>query len=160
MSDTLARLESFIADWREPLSGCAEIVFHAVPRASFSGAAPQIADSLVSAQGYKTIGFDWELLDTAAGPAASRSALGAFEDALAKDLAMKDEWLGTERALRCGRDFIAAFAPHAATILTNHIVRDGGKSEGWNPISGATYEWAFVGFDDSAAALLLLTAEG
>ena len=160
MSETLARLESFIADWREPLSGCAEAVFHAVPRAGLSGAAPQIADQLVSAQGYKPIGFDWELLDTAAAPTAPRSALGAFEDALAMDLTMKNEWLGPERALRCGRDFISAFAAHTATVLTNHIVREGGKSEGWNPISGAAYEWAFIGFDDSAAALLLITAEG
>ncbi len=160
MSDTLARLESFISDWRKPLSGCAETVFHAVPRAGFSGAAPQIADNLVSAHGYKPIGFDWELLDTAAEPDAPRSALGAFEDALAKDLAMKGEWLGSERALRCGRDFIDAFALHSATVLTNHIVRGGGKSEGWNPVSGATYEWAFIGFDNSAAALLLVTSEG
>lgn len=160
MSDTLARLERFIADWHTPLSASAETVFHTVPREDLAGAAPQIADSLVSAHGYKPIGFHWELLDTAAAPTAPRSALGAFEDALAKDLAMKNEWLGPERALRCGRDFIGAFAAHTATVLTNHIVREGGKSEGWNPISGAAYEWAFIGFDDSAAALLLITAEG
>ena len=30
---------------------------------------------------------------------------------------------------------------------------------GWNPITAATFEWAFVVFDDSAIALLLATDE-
>jgi hypothetical protein len=30
---------------------------------------------------------------------------------------------------------------------------------GWNPITEATFEWAFVAFDDTAIALLLATAE-
>lgn len=159
MSETLARLESFIAEWREPLSVCAEVVFHTAAREDLSSSPAQIADGLASARGYAPIGFNWEMLDQDADVTASRSALGAFGDALTKDLAMRADWLGADRALACGRDFVSAFAPGSVAILTNHIVRDGGKSEGWNPISGATYEWAFVGYDDSAAALLLLTGE-
>ena len=160
MSGTLARLDSFIARWRAPLSTSAEVSFHTALREVLTISPAQIADGLASAQGYTPIGFNWEMLDPEVDTTASRSALGAFGDAMAKDLAMRNDWLGDERSLECGREFVGAFAPGSAVFLTNHIVRDGGKSEGWNPISGATYEWAFVGFDDSAAALLLLTAEG
>ena len=159
MSDTLARLEAFIGEWRESLESRADVAFHTAPREGAGGAPVQIADTFVSAHGFKPIGFDWELLDPAAGPAEPRSALGAFGDALTKDLVMRSEWLGETRALACGQDFLSAFNPVQAVILTNHIIRDAGKSEGWNPITRATYEWAFVGYDDSAIALLLLTAE-
>lgn len=159
MSETLTRLETFIENWREPLSKRADLRFHTASRKGLDGAPTQIADRIASAHGYKAIGFDWELLDPAADETAPRSALGAFGDALSKDLTMRADWLGRDAALACGREFVHAFAPSAATLLTNHIVRDGGKSEGWNPISLAPYEWAFVGFDDSAIALLVLTGE-
>lgn len=159
MSKTLARLEAFIEEWRRSLESCAEVAFHIAAREGAGGAPVQIADSYVTEHGFKPIGFDWELLDPMAGAQETRSALGAFADALTKDLAMRSDWLGEEKALACGQDFLSAFDPLQAVILTNHITRQGGKSEGWNPITTATYEWAFVGYDDSAIAFLLLTAE-
>ncbi len=159
MNDTLARLEAFGANWRGELETHAHVVFHVAPRKEAGGTPVQIADGFVLRHGFSPIGFHWEMLDLLADVGESRSARGAFVDALEKDLVMRSDWLGGERALACGEDFIRAFGPLHATILTNHIVRDGGKSEGWNPISTATFEWAFLGFDESAIALLLLTAE-
>lgn len=159
MSSTLERLKSFEESWRKPLQKCAHLAFHSKALERSTSAPVRVADAFVSECGYKPIGFDWELLDPVAGRAGDRSALGAFEDAFAKDMVMRARWLGSDHALDCGRDFIAAFEPVERTILTNHIVREGGKSEAWNPISDATFEWAFVGFDANAIALLLLTAE-
>lgn len=159
MSETLERVEAFIAAWRAPLELRAEVIFEAYARDGGGGAPVQVADRFVAGCGFGSIGFDWEMLDAAGDSKAPRSAIGAFADALTKDLAMRGDWLGEDRALECGRDFVAAFDPLGATILTNHIVRDGGKSEGWFPISAAPLEWAFVGYDDSAIALLLLTGE-
>jgi hypothetical protein len=159
VSGTLDRLEAFIAAWRGPLESGAEVIFRARTLGGDGGAPVQVADRFVAEQGFKPIGFDWEMLDASAGADAPRSALGAFVDALAKDLAMRGEWLGEARATECGRAFIGCFDPARATILANHIVRDGGKSEGWFPISTAPLEWAFIGYDDSAIALLLLKGE-
>lgn len=159
MSHTLERLEAFIAAWRAPLETRAELFFEMRARGDAGGAPVQVADRFVSECGYKPIGFDWEMLDAAGEADAPRSAIGAFADALTKDLAMRGEWLGEDRALECGRTFVGAFDPLGAIILTNHIVRDAGRSEGWFPISSASLEWAFVGYDDSAIALLLLTGE-
>lgn len=159
MSASLARLQAFIEDWRGPLERAADVVFETAARGEVSGAGAELANGFVTSKGYASIGFHWELLDTYAKAEETRSARGAFEDALSKDLAMREDWLGAEQALRCGEQFIGAFDPLHGTILTNHIVRDGGKSEGWNPISASTYEWAFIGFDNEAIALLLLTAD-
>ena len=159
MSASLARLQAFIEHWRGPLESAANVVFETGAREDVSGAGAELANRFVTSKGYASIGHHWELLDTYAKAGETRSARGAFEDALAKDLAMREDWLGAEQAVRCGEQFIGSFDPLHGMILTNHIVRDGGKSEGWNPISNATYEWAFVGFDSEAIALLLLTAD-
>ena len=160
MSDTLVRLEHFIAQWRTPLESGAEVFFKARAHQGVAAGAPtQIANSFVSECGFATIGHHWEMLDPTARAEEPRSAIGAFEDALSRDLAMRTDWLGTECAARCGAQFVDAFEPTWATIVTNHIARDGGQSEGWNPISTSALEWAFVGFDRDAIALLLLTGE-
>lgn len=159
MSSTLARLEAFIEQWRAPLQTDAAVVFEARALGEMAGAPPQVADRFVTECGLKPIGVHWEMLDPEALPSESRSARGAFRDALAKDLVMKTTWLGDAKALECAEQFVGAFDPSWATILTNHITRDGGKSEAWNPISDWTLEWAFVGFDQEAIALLLVTAE-
>lgn len=159
MSSTLVRLEAFIEQWRAPLQTKAAIVFEAREIGDMAGAPPQVADRFVIECGFKPIGVHWEMLDPEAGPTESRSATGAFRDALAKDLVMKSMWLGDTKALECAEQFVGAFDPAWATILTNHITRDGGKSEAWNPISDRSLEWAFVGYDRDAIALLLITAE-
>ena len=159
MSATHARRDHFITRWRGALETKAQVVLEVHDRSGFDGAPTKVADGLAAACGYQTIGFDWELLDPLGDMSAPRSARGAFADALHKDLVMKTDWLGADAAAQCAEDFITAFDPTHLTILTNHIVRGGGKSEGWFPISSATFEWAFVGYDDAAAALLLLTAE-
>ncbi len=159
MNPTIEKLESFEKSWRNPLEMCAQVDFHCEVRDESRNAPTKVADEFASRCGYKPIGFDWELLDPTIGPDGDRSALGAFEDAFAKDMVMRSQWLGSNQAVQCGRAFLAAFDPHELTILTNHIVRVAGQSEAWNPISDATFEWAFIGYDAHAIALLLVTAE-
>lgn len=160
MSGTAGRLEVFIEQWREPLSQKAEVFFHSKAHSNFAVAPANTANSFVAECGFASIGYHWEMLDGLAPVGGARSARGAFVDALSKDLGMKSDWLGSVSALECAEQFIAAFETVQATILTNHIVRMGGESEAWNPISNAELEWAFIGYDDSAIALLLLTAQG
>ena len=103
--------------------------------------------------GLKTIGFNWELLDPEAAPGEPRSALGAIAGALECDMEFpQHNWLGKRQAAACAQDFIALFgAP--CTIVSNRI--DGL----WNPISDARIEWAFVGFDQASAVLLLVARD-
>ena len=51
------------------------------------------------------------------------------------------------------QEFLACFDAHTRQIVTNRMYF------GWNPITSASFEWAFVAFDDTAIALLLATAE-
>ena len=84
MNEAPKRLESFEKSWREPLQSCAQVAFHYRAREHTMGAPARVADDFVARCGYKSIGFHWELLDPLAERTGDRSALGAFEDALAK----------------------------------------------------------------------------
>lgn len=159
MSDTLGRLEAFITTWRGALEREADVFFDARPRKGLGDMPSEVADAMAAASGFRQLGMNWELLDPHVDAAGSRSARGAFVDALAKDLVFRADWLGEDEAARCGADFINAFDPAHVMILANHIVRDGGVSEGWFGISDATFEWTFVGYDNEAAALLLVSGE-
>lgn len=159
MNETAARLDAFIEQWHEPLAQKTDVFFHSKTRDEIAFAPANVANLFVAECGFASIGHHWEMLDILATPQGARSARGAFVDALSKDLSMKSDWLGAARALKCAEQFIGAFEPAQATVLTNHIVRKAGESEAWNPISKAELEWAFVGYDDSAIALLVLTAQ-
>lgn len=154
MSAELDRLSQFIAVWREPLESQATALFEARMLGSALSNHTELADTLVESLGLSPIGMNWEMLDDTADKAAPRSARAAFCDALCNNMVFSStEWLGESRALQCYADFSSSFNPLYRTILTNRL------DIGWNPISAATFEWAFVGFDDRKIALLLLTAE-
>ena len=98
MSGELAKLEAFIARWREPLEAVATVDF-AMRMLDGAVAAPtQIADAFSVDNGFEPIGFNWELLDADAQPTEVRSALGAFKDAFSLDLVMKLKWLDDKDA--------------------------------------------------------------
>jgi hypothetical protein len=155
MTGTLARLEAFGARWSDRL--CAEsAVVHIVTRPldSLPGLHTACADAFVADLGYQPIGGNWELLDPEAGLDAPRSALAALVQAFARNMVYSSEpWLGEADALAMGAEFLACFEPATRQIVTNRMYF------GWNPITDATFEWAFVAFDDTAIALLLATDE-
>ncbi|MEM7666502.1 MAG: hypothetical protein AAF250_11650 [Pseudomonadota bacterium] len=154
MSDPLDPLNDFIAIWRGPLDSQAEVVFEACLRDGSSGTHPAIADRFVEKLNFQPIGQNWEMLDSTGDEDAPRSAIAAFDDAMAMNMVFtRSSWLGHDEAKRCGREFLSAFNPDQRIILTNRMYF------GWNPISTATFEWAFVGMDDTRIALLLLMAE-
>lgn len=155
MSETLTKLKAFIGRWRRPIESRANLAFktRALDNAARTPAA--VADTLVQSLGYKAIGANWEMLDDGPDADAPRSAIAAFGEAMSNDMVFsKSEWLGQENGQQCGREFIDCFAARQRTVLTNRMYF------GWNPITSAAFEWAFVGYDDQAIALLLLTAEG
>lgn len=155
MSETLANLEAFNHRWRAPLESGAQLVFKTRELDDISGTPSAIADSFVGSLGYTPIGANWEMLDPGSDADVPRSANAAMADALTMDMALpQQQWLGEERAKECARDFLECFDLFQRTILTNRMYF------GWNPISDAKIEWAFVGYDQSAIALLLLTREG
>ncbi len=78
----------------------------------------------------------------------------ARPEAFRKDMVFSTEtWLGEADALAMGEEFLACFDPGTLQVVTNRMYF------GWNPITDATMEWAFVAFDNTAIALLLATAE-
>lgn len=155
MSATLARLDTFFAAWRERLcAGTAQVRIEARPLDHPPGLHSACADALVTSLGYQPIGGNWELLDAEAEPDGPRSARAALVEAFAHQMVFAQEpWLGEAGALAMGEDLLSCFDPRTRQIVTNRMYF------GWNPITSATFEWAFVAFDDTAIALLLATAE-
>ncbi|MBD2842987.1 hypothetical protein [Erythrobacter rubeus] len=145
-------LALFIDKWRGPLSEQADVRFETRPLEDSSGLHFAIADSFAVSLGLKAIGTNWELLDPSGDADAPRSAVAAFGEAFAVNMALPGTpWLGEERARECGRDFLGAFDPASRTVMTNRMYF------GWHPLTDAQIEWAFVGFDDRSIALLLTT---
>ncbi len=155
MSATLARLDAFISAWREPLcAGSAEVRIEARALDHPPGLHSTCADALVTSLAYQPIGGNWELLDAEAELDGARSARAALVEAFARHMVFSHEpWLGEADALVMGEDFLACFDARTRQIVTNRMYF------GWNPITPASLEWAFVAFDDTAIALLLATAE-
>lgn len=152
MTRAAGRLAAFEARWRGRLETAANVTFAAGPAPAAGGTPAAIADGWVEAHGFKPIGYNWEMLDPTALPGEPRSALGTLAEALAHHMAYpKQEWLGSEDARACAGDFVTAFDPARCTVLTNRM------DFGWHPVSDAAIEWAFVGFDRTRIALLLLT---
>ena len=155
MSHTLARLDAFFAAWRERLCGDhADVRFAAQALDAPPGLHAACADHFVSGLGYQPIGGNWEMLDPDVAQDGARSARAALVGAFCCNMVFSQEtWLGEADALAMAEAFIGCFDPGSVQIVTNRMYF------GWNPITPATFEWAFVAFDDTAIALLLATAE-
>ncbi|MGB7371792.1 hypothetical protein [Erythrobacter sp.] len=155
MSDTAARFETFSATWLDRLNAdSAEVHLQIGPGPKDYLALGREANRFVGECGFKDIGPNWELLDPHAGISEPRSARSAFVEAFAHNMVFtKFEWLGKDAAIACCEDFLACFATGPVSIVTNRMWF------GWNPITEATFEWAFVAADESAIALLLATDE-
>lgn len=145
-------LTQFEGKWLRRLNMGAQTVLHHGMTPSGAGLHSAVADAFVEGLGYSPIGFNWELLDPNAPSDQSRSARAEVTRALANDISNpSQEWLGEATAIQCADDLLSAFDPTTLTVVSNRY--DGL----WNPISGASVEWAFVCFDDSQIALLLIT---
>ncbi len=155
MAGTLARLDAFIARWSERLcGGSAGVRIITQPAGDTAALHTARGDAFVTGLGYKPIGGNWELLDAEGAQDAPRSALAALADAFSRHMVYSREpWLGEDDALAMGADFLGCFDPATRQIVTNRMYF------GWNPITEAAVEWAFVAFDDEAIALLLATDE-
>lgn len=155
MSTALARLDAYFGAWRNRLcKDSAKVRFTAQALDAPTGLHFARADSFVAALGYTPIGGNWELLDAEAGAGEPRSARAALVEAFAKNMVFPGvPWLGEDAALAMAGDFLACFDPGTRQIVTNRMYF------GWNPVTDAAFEWAFVAFDDTAIALLLATAE-
>lgn len=155
MTGTLARLDAFAARWSERLCADSAVVrIEVSPLEKLPGLHTACADAFVTGLGYTPIGGNWELLDSDGAPDAPRSALAALGEAFARNMVYSSEpWLGEGDALAMGADLLACFDPASRQIVTNRMYF------GWNPITDATFEWAFVAFDREAIALLLATDE-
>lgn len=151
MSDTGEKLRAFETRWRERLEAAASVEFRVGERGDAAIAPYAIADAFAVSQGFKPIGYNWEMLDAMAAEDEARSAIAALADAARHHMAFpKQVWLGAD-ASRFAREFVSAFGS-SATILTNRM------DFGWHPLTDAQIEWAFVGYDDSHIALVVLTA--
>ena len=155
MSTTLARLNAFFAAWGERLNaGRATVTFAAQPLDAPPGLHFACADRFVTGLSYQPIGGNWELLDAEGDLDGPRSARAALASAFSHDMVFSQQaWLGEADALALAEAFLACFDPGQVQIMTNRMYF------GWNPITSAAFEWAFVAFDDKAIALLLATAE-
>lgn len=148
---TFAVLARFDGSWRARLSegGRFECVWGELPEEGLTPA--QKADAFVQQHGFKSIGFNWEMLDPEAPLDGSRSAFGTIVEALQHDIAQPGQrWLSQAEAHLCARQFLDAFAPTTPTVLTNHL------NGLWWPISDAADEWSFVAMDDRSIVLWLM----
>ncbi|MEM7702722.1 MAG: hypothetical protein AAF251_12350 [Pseudomonadota bacterium] len=151
MSEAIAHLNMLFEEWREPLESRALVRFEAgaVPQEPLTPAAK--ADAFAGQFGFKSIGFNWEMLDPSDDLTAPRSALNTIVEALSSDMVeTKLEWLGTKRSLEFAVRFLKPFDPATFSVVTNHL------NGLWYPISGASDEWSFATMDDQAIALLVL----
>lgn len=155
MNTMLARLDEFFTSWGERLNARgATVTFAAQPLDAPPGLHVVCADRFAAGLGYQPIGGNWELLDAEGDVDGPRSARAALVEAFSHDMVYSREaWLGEADALALAEAFLACFDPGRVQIVTNRMYF------GWNPITTATFEWAFVAFDDTAIALLLATAE-
>lgn len=155
----MSAFDAFAQKWLPPLKRELQIVFEHAPLSVTAGTHVAVADAFVAQLGFTPIGFNWELLDTSPNngglphAVGSRSALLQITQALEQDITNPSRpSLPHEQASACARDFMGLFDGTQRTFVSNRY--DGL----WNPISGASVEWGFVGFDDQAIALLLLSA--
>lgn len=155
MSETLTRLGAYFGAWRERLwADSAEVRFTAQALSAPPGLHAACADRFVTSLGYAPISGNWELLDAEAAAGEPRSARDALVQAFAMNMVFSSQsWLGEAAAAALAEDLLACFDPATRQIVTNRMYF------GWNPITTARHEWAFVAFDDSAIALLLATHE-
>jgi hypothetical protein len=155
VSTTLARLDAFLEGWDERLNaGGGTVTFASQPLDTPPGLHIACVDRFVTSLGHRPIGGNWELLDAEGDLDTPRSARAAMVEAFSHDMVFSQEaWLGKAGALALAEAFLACFAPGSVQIVTNRMYF------GWNPITSATFEWAFVAFDNTAIALLLATAE-
>ncbi|MEP0392818.1 MAG: hypothetical protein ABJ205_08050 [Erythrobacter sp.] len=145
------KARAFIERWRPVLESGALVHFAYGPCAAETGNHCQIADQFVEALGFKTIGFNWQLLDAGAPQGEVRSGLGELVKALTEDLVNPSRpWLSHQEGEACAKEFLDLFEAPALTLVSNRY--DGL----WNPIASAATEWGFVGFDHETTALLLL----
>ncbi len=148
------KLAGFIERWRSPLERGARVTFERAELAGEIAAPYMIADRFVQMLGFKTIGHNWEMLDPHGAFGEARSALTNLAAATATDMLQPStDWLSEGQAQQCASGFVDAFDRASRTILSNRY--DGL----WNPIGSGDIEWAFVGYDDAAIALLLLEPE-
>lgn len=146
--DALAR---FGEEWEPKIGKHAQISFHYAQYDGEAGAPYVIADRFVQLFGYQTIGHNWEMLDPQGQSGEPRAALTNVAQSVAMDLTRPSvTWLGQDQALQCARDFCNAFDLATQMIVSNRF--DGL----WHPIGGSDVEWAFVGYDTDAIALLLI----
>lgn len=144
-------LERFGNRWLARLNNGARTVFEHAEMHEERGLHSAVADDFVAGLGMKPIGFNWELLDASREASGPRSAFAQLAQALSNDISNPSkEWLGATEAERCAFDFLQAFDQATLTFVSNRY--DGL----WNPISGASVEWGFVGFDARHIALLLI----
>ncbi len=153
-SATIGRLKQFESDWLGTLQSGSNVAFASAELQQAPGAPAATADSFVSGLGMRAIGYNWELLDSSSDADAPRSALAELASALSQDINNPNQpWLAPDAAALCAQGFLGAFETWSRTIVSNRY--DGL----WNPVSGAAVEWGFVGFDDQAIALLLITGD-
>ncbi len=153
-SATLERLKRFEVEWLAGLQAQARVTFACGELETGLGSPANTADTFVSGLGMTAIGYNWELLDASSDAEAPRSALNELTSALSQDINNPNQpWLTADAAALWAEAFLGAFEPWSRTIVSNRY--DGL----WNPISGAAVEWGFVGFDNSAIALLLITGD-
>lgn len=152
-ADVLAALNAFFGRWRLALEERALVRFEAGPLPQAGLTAAVKADAFSQGFGFKPISFNWEMLDPGDDLAAPRSARGTICEALTNDMVdYTTPWLGAERALQCGDDFLASFDPARLCVVSNHL------NGLWYPISGASDEWSFAAMDDAVIALLVVAA--
>jgi hypothetical protein len=119
-----------------------------VPVTGLAALSPhEAADSLVERLGFNPIGrLAWRVLSTS-------EAVELLKAMLHHAMAYHQELLPSKTAEHLARTLVSALSTYSSKFVANGDIAEG-RGAGWTPIGTATFEMAFVGFDDVNAFLL------
>lgn len=144
MSDIAAFIQRFDNAVEDRLEGMPSVTF--ASRADHPGPFLDAVDAFNVSLGYQPLGDEWFVLN-------SEELSTELAQQLRVSLAYRVETMPEDEAAGFSRQFVELFDPSSVRFLTNF------RNNGWNPITTATMEAAYVGIDGDLIGLLLFQDE-
>ena len=83
----------------------------------------------------------------------------AIERGLRRTLAYNTKWVNASKARRVADAFVACFSSDAAFLTNGYLWVSREDTNGWTPLTTATFDTGIVAVDDVAAGILWVTDE-
>lgn len=127
------------------------IVTMAFEPRDFGGETRDIADSFVSAHGFKPIQNRWSIIDEA-------TAKTMISEILHRSLAYRVEMMSSKTAAHFADAFRALFDRFSITCVSNGSIDAAGMGS-WTPITDSTFEMAVMIYDAKSIGMICVEDE-